>query len=55
MFSPWMIIGYFLACVFVGFLGRKTRVGGLGTCLAALFFTPIVVGVLMVILQPSRS
>ena len=55
MLSPWIIIGYFIACILVGFLGRKTRIGGLGTCLASLLFTPIIVGVLMVVLQPSKN
>ncbi len=46
---------YFLGCITVGFFGRHTKVGGLGTCLVALICTPVVVGIMLMVLTPKKS
>ena len=40
-----LIILYPLLCVFVGILGRKTRIGLWGCFALSLFLTPLLVGV----------
>ena len=46
---------YFLACITVGFFGRQTKVGGLGTCLIALICTPVVAGIMLMALTPKKK
>ena len=46
---------YFLACIIVGFFGRQTKLGGLGTCLVALVCTPVAAAIMLMALSPKKK
>ncbi len=47
-------IAYLVLCLAVGFLGRNTRVGLIGTSLIAFLFTPLL-GLLVVLFAKNRQ
>lgn len=47
-------IAYLALCLLVGFLGRNTRVGLVGTSLVSFLLTPVV-GLLVILFAKNRS
>ncbi len=50
-----VIIVYFLACLFAGYLGRNTRLGFLGTTVVSLLNPLVVVLVLLLVGTPPDA
>ncbi len=55
MFLSIGVLLYLLVCFFVGFLGRNTKLGGLGTALASMLFTPLVTAGLLMLTKPKSA
>ncbi|MEJ2611882.1 MAG: hypothetical protein P8179_17845 [Candidatus Thiodiazotropha sp.] len=50
-----MITVYIFLCLLLGFVGRSTRVGGIGIFLLAMIFTPLAVGLIMAVFRPPQN
>lgn len=46
-----LFIGYVVLCLLVGLMGRKTRIGFLGTFVASLLLTPFIVFIFLVVFE----
>jgi len=49
-----LIVIYFLSCLLMAFAGRKRRIGSIGYFLVALFLTPILTAIILLIFAPRR-
>lgn len=45
---------WLLLSAFVGYLGRNRAAGFMGTFIAALLFTPLIVSIVLIVSQPAR-
>lgn len=50
--SPIFLGIYFVLCMFLGIVGRKTRTGFFGVFLLSVIFTPLLVGIVLAIARP---
>lgn len=50
--NPYMLGLYIALCLILGVAGRHSRLGAVGIFLLSLVFTPILVGMILVILRP---
>lgn len=50
--NPYMLGLYIALCLILGAVGRHSRLGAIGIFLLALVFTPILVGMVLVVLRP---
>jgi preprotein translocase subunit SecG len=46
---------YLILCILVGIIGRRTRIGFWGTTFIALLFTPFIVFICLMLLQPRNG
>ena len=45
---------YFFFCAVVGFLGRNRTIGGVATFFLSLFFTPLLVALILLMSKPKE-
>jgi len=48
------LVLYIVFCVLVGFCGSQRRMGFVGTFITSLFFTPVVVLIVLLLTGPSQ-
>ena len=54
MSFPVIILMYVVFCILVGLCGSQRRMGFIGTFIVSLFFTPVLVLIVLLLTGPAR-